>query len=47
MASRIKTRREVVCELINNCFCDDGRGLPECNICVALREVLELIKKEE
>ena len=31
--------------LIDACFCDDGRGDPECNTCLRLRKALSEINE--
>jgi len=31
--------------LLDGCFCDDGRGYPECNTCIHLRKALSEVNE--
>lgn len=42
---KIRDIREGIINLLDACFCDDGRGLPECDGCLYLRKVLELVER--
>lgn len=39
--TRLGRFREAMVRMLDGCFCDDGRELPECSRCVLIRELLE------